>query len=213
MKYIKKGESPQSLEEYKKTEGASYEDLNKNHTWIKREIKNSLITEQGGICCYCGTRIEQTDSVIEHFKPKARDLFPELQLEYSNLLASCFGGQIDKRTNRRFPLCCDASKKYRVIEVSPTDPDCESCFKYDDEGNIYGTTPEARHAIQILNLNNEVQKNRRRAAIQVYSNLPEETDWQDEIRFLSARDRNGLYQPYCFAAIYYIKNFLMPIAT
>lgn len=213
MKYIKKGESPQSLEEYKKTEGASYEDLNKNHTWIKREIKNSLITEQGGICCYCGTRIEQTDSVIEHFKPKARDLFPELQLEYSNLLASCFGGQIDKRTNRRFPLCCDASKKYRVIEVSPTDPDCESCFKYDDEGNIYGTTPEARHAIQILNLNNEVQKNRRRAAIQVYSNLPKETDWQDEIRFLSARDRNGLYQPYCFAAIYYIKNFLMPIAT
>lgn len=213
MKYIKKGESPQSLEEYKKTEGASYKDLNKNHTWIKREIKNSLITEQGGICCYCGTRIEQTDSVIEHFKPKARDLFPELQLEYSNLLASCFGGQIDKRTNRRFPLCCDASKKYRVIEVSPTDPDCESCFKYDDEGNIYGTTPEARHAIQILNLNNEVQKNRRRAAIQAYSNLPEETDWQDEIRFLSARDRNGLYQPYCFAAIYYIKNFLMPIVT
>ena len=100
-----------------------------------------------------------------------------------------------------------------MIEVSPTDPDCESCFKYDDEGNIYGTTPKACHAIQILNLNNEVQKNRRRAAIQVYSNLPKETDWQDEIRFLSARDRNGLYQPYCFAAIYYIKNFLMPIAT
>lgn len=213
MKYIKKGESPRSLEEYKITDGASFQDLDDNHTSIKREIKNSLIDEQGGICCYCGTRIDRMDSVIEHFKPKAKNLFPELQLEYSNLLASCFGGQIDRRTNRRFPLCCDANKENRVIEVSPTDPDCESCFKYDDEGNIYGTTPEARHAIQILNLNNEVQKNRRRAAIQVYSNLPEETDWQDEIRFLSARDRNGLYQPYCFAAIYYIKNFLMPIAT
>ena len=51
------------------------------------------------------------------------------------------------------------------------------------------------------------KKNRRKAAIEVYINLPEETDWQDEIRFLSARDRNGLYQPYCFAAIYYIQNF------
>lgn len=213
MKYIEKGESPRSLEEYKTTEGASFKDLDKNHTSIKREIKTSLIAEQGGICCYCGTRIDRTNSMIEHFKPKDENLFPKLQLEYSNLLASCLGGQIDRQTNRRFPLCWDANKKNRVIEVSPTDPDCESCFKYDEEGTIYGTTPEARHAIQILNLNNEVQKNRRKAAIEVYINLPEETDWQDEIRFLSARDRNGLYQPYCFAAIYYIQNFLMPIAT
>lgn len=213
MKYIEKRESPRSLEEYKTTEGASFKDLDKNHTSIKREVKNSLIAEQGGLCCYCGTRIDRTNSMIEHFKPKDENLFPELQLEYSNLLASCLGGQIDRRTNRRSPLCCDAHKKNRVIEVTPTDPDCESYFKYDDDGNIYGITPEARRTIEILNLNNEVQKNRRRAAIEVYINLPEETDWQDEIRFLSARDRNGLYQPYCFAAIYYIKNFLLPIAT
>lgn len=213
MKYIQKNAPPKSLEEYKITEGATFKDLDKNHTSIKREVKNSLIEEQGGICCYCGTRIDRTDSMIEHFKPKAKGYFPELQLEYSNLLASCLGGQINRQTNRRFPLCCDANKKNRVIEVSPTDPDCESYFKYDDDGNIYGITPEARYAIQILNLNNEVQKNRRKAAIAAYINLPEETDWQEEIRFLAARDRNGLYQPYCFVAIYYIKNFLVPITT
>lgn len=213
MKYIQKNAPPKSLEEYKITEGATFKDLDKNHTSIKREVKNSLIEEQGGICCYCGTRIDRTDSMIEHFKPKAKGYFPELQLEYSNLLASCLGGQINRQTNRRFPLCCDANKKNRVIEVSPTDPDCESYFKYDDDGNIYGITPEARYAIQILNLNNEVQKNRRKAAIAAYINLPEETDWQEEIRFLGARDRNGFYQPYCFVAIYYIKNFLVPITT
>lgn len=48
MKYIQKGEAPRSLEEYKTTEGASFKDLDKNHTSIKREIKNSLIAEQGG---------------------------------------------------------------------------------------------------------------------------------------------------------------------
>lgn len=213
MKYIQKNDPPKSLEEYKRTEGASFEDLDENHRNIKREVKDSLIAEQGGICCYCGTRIDRMNSMIEHFKPKAIGCFPELQLEYSNLLASCLGGQIERQKNRRFPLCCDANKKNRIIEVSPTDPDCESYFMYDDEGNIYGINLEARRAIDILNLNNKVQKNRRRAAIQVYINLPNETDWEKEIHFLSTKDRNGLYQPYCFAAIYCIKHFLEPTAT
>ena len=207
MKYIKKNVPPESLEEYKKTGNASYEDLDKNHTSIKRELKNSLIAEQGGICCYCGTRIVQTNSVIEHFKPKAKDCFPELQLEYSNLLASCNGGQIDRRTNKRFPLCCDAKKKNRIIKVSPTDPNCESYFEYDDDGNIYGTTFEAQKAIETLGLNNKVQKNRRKAAIEAYINLPDDTNWDDEIRYLSTKNKDGWYEPYCFAAIYYIKNY------
>lgn len=210
MKYIRKGESPLSLEEYKRTEGASYKDLDKKHTNIKREVKNSLIAEQGGICCYCGTQIDRTNSVIEHFKPKAEDKFPELQLEYSNLLASCEGGQNSRHTNDKFPLCCDANKGNRVIKVSPTDPSCESYFEYDEEGNIYGTTLDACHAIQILNLNNEVQKNRRRAAIEAYINLPQNTDWQEEIDYLSTRNADGRFQPYCFVAIYYIKHFIIP---
>lgn len=211
VKYIKKNVPPRSLEEYKKTEKASFKDLDKNHTSIKRELKNSLIMEQGGICCYCGTRIEQMGSVIEHFMPKADDCFPELQLEYSNLLASCRGGQNDRETNKKFPLCCDAKKRNRVIGISPTDPKCESYFKYDNDGNIYGVTTEAKNAIEILGLNNEVQKNRRKAAIEAYINLPEDTNWNQEIYFLSNKDRNGLYQPYCFAVIYYIKNFLLPL--
>ncbi len=213
MKYIEKGESPRSLEEYKKTDGASYEDLNKNHTRIKRELKNSLIAEQGGICCYCGTQIDRTNSSIEHFKPKDKDLFPGLQLEYSNLLASCEGGRSNRQKNKKFPLCCDAKKDNKVISISPTDPSCESYFEYYDDGSIYGTTREARYAIEILGLNNEVQKNRRRAAIEAYINLPAGTDWQKEILSLSSRDQNGFFQPYCFAAVYYIKNFLIPVET
>lgn len=212
MKYIQKSAPPESLEEYKKTEGASFDDLSDNHTNIKRELKNSLIAEQGGICCYCGTRIDRTDSMIEHFKPKAKNCFPELQLEYSNLLASCLGGAVERRTNKKFPIFCDANKRDRVINVSPTDPDCESYFEYDSAGHIHGTTPEAQHAIRILNLDNDVLNNRRKAAIGAYIKLPKDTNWQEEIRFLSTRDQNGLYQPYCFAVIYYIKNFLAPPA-
>ena len=213
MKYIQKNVPPISFEKYKKTEGASFKDLYDNQTNIKGDLKKSLIAEQGGICCYCGAQINQNNSVIEHFKPQAKDCFPELQLEYCNLLASCSGGQCERQTNKKFPLSCDAKKENRLIEVSPIDPNCESYFEYDDEGNIYGITSKAQQAIKVLNLNNAFIKNQRKAAIEAYINLPIETDWQDEIRCLSSRNQYGLYQPYCFAVTYYIKHFLAPFTS
>lgn len=212
MKYIQKREPPQSLEEYKRTDGASFADLDKNHTHIKRELKAHLIAEQGGLCCYCGDRITFDSAMIEHFLPKAEGLFPELQLEYSNLLSSCMGGQIErskheKYQNKTFPLSCDARKKNRVIKISPTDPECEKYFEFDDQGNIYGTDSDARYAIAVLGLDNKVQVARRKAAIDAYTDLPEETDWQQEIEFLSTPNKDGLYEPYCFAVIYWILHF------
>lgn len=203
MKYIKKLASPEALEEYKKREGASYKKLPSS---IKKQLKIQLIQEQGGICCYCCGRIRYEDSNIEHFLPKDDLLFPELQLEYSNLLSSCLGGQIDRQTNRRFPLSCDAKKNNRVVPISPTDPNCEEQFDYDDDGSIYGLTENARSAIQILNLNNQVIKNRRKAAIKAYVDFefsPEE--WENEASSVLQRDREGLFKPFCFAAAYWIR--------
>lgn len=218
MKYIQKRQAPESLETYKKEEGASFEDLGRNHTCIKRELKRQLIAEQGGLCCYCGDRITFDSAMIEHFLPKAEELFPELQLEYSNLLSSCMGGQEERRLNRRyqdrrFPLSCDAKKGNEIINVSPTDPLCETYFGYDEDGNIYGITQEAKVAIKILGLDNEVLKNRRKAAIDAYHDLSEEIDWQQEINFLTMPNGDGQFEPYCFAVIYYIKNSKLPITA
>lgn len=207
MKHIEKREPPASLEEYKKLEGACFSRL---PSLVKQELKQQLIDEQGGLCCYCGDRITFETANIEHFRPKDETKYPELQLEYSNLLSSCLGGQIDRQHNRRYPLSCDTKKKNREIEISPTDPDCEEQFMYDDDGNIYGCTEKARYAIDVLGLNNEVIKNRRKAAIDAYIGLEMSTaGWNAEIEYLSKKNKDGLYEPYCFAAIYYIKHYLM----
>lgn len=207
MKYIKKFAPPEALEEYKNREGASYKKLPSS---IKKQLKIQLLQEQGGICCYCGDRITYTDSNIEHFLPKDDSLFPELQLEYSNLLSSCLGGQVDRQTNKRFPLSCNAKKNNKIVPVSPTDPQCEKQFIYDDDGNIYGLTDNARSAIQILNLNNEVIKNRRKAAIDAYMDLElsSEEEWENEVSYVLQRDQNGMFKPYCFAVAYCIRNSL-----
>ena len=67
MKYIEKRKPPESLERYKETAGANFDDLPSN---VKSELKQQLADEQGDICCYCGKRISPDHhSVIEHLLP------------------------------------------------------------------------------------------------------------------------------------------------
>jgi uncharacterized protein (TIGR02646 family) len=56
----------------------------------KEKIKKALIEEQGYICCYCGGRVNEANSHIEHFLPK--DSYIKLTYDYTNLLISCNGG-------------------------------------------------------------------------------------------------------------------------
>jgi 5-methylcytosine-specific restriction endonuclease McrA len=69
-------------------------------TQLKNELQGSLYEEQGGICCYCGDRLGQYQS-IEHFEPKSRRI--ELIFNYDNLL-----------------LCCKESRKSKKYIVGDT---------------------------------------------------------------------------------------------
>ena len=187
---------------------------------VKEELRNSLIKEQGGLCCYCGKRVlPDYHSVIEHLLPKGLKQYSHLQLEYNNLLCSCDGGESDrtgktKVQKRVFPPYCDSKKNNRVIKISPLDENCESCFLYDDEGHIYGKTAEAEETIEILGLDCSTLVNLRKAAIDAYSKvfLPSDDDWEAEIAFLKMRSTDGYFRPFCFAVIYYIQHYKMSIA-
>lgn len=62
-----------------------------SHGEYKKEVKEQLVKEQFGICCYCGSRIfADHNTAIEHFQPKSK--FRELVFDYNNLGASCMGG-------------------------------------------------------------------------------------------------------------------------
>ena len=85
MRYIRKGDEPESLanlkaltnEDWKPT----YEDDCRGE--VKTQLHNALLQEQGYICCYCGMAIAKEDSHIEHLKP--RSIYPNLALEFTNI--------------------------------------------------------------------------------------------------------------------------------
>ncbi len=91
MKYIEKNEEPKKFADWKKRENPT--------TWkylrysVKSTVRDSLIDEQGHICCYCGTKIQKDNTRIEHLKP--REFYKQDIFNYSNLLASCYGSSKD----------------------------------------------------------------------------------------------------------------------
>lgn len=91
MKYILKGTEPAEFIDWKNQANEdwtpSYEILQAPE---KEILHTALMAEQGYLCCYCGKRIdERTESHIEHLIPQC--IAKDLELEYSNLLASCNG--------------------------------------------------------------------------------------------------------------------------
>jgi len=86
---------------------------------IKAIVQKSLLEEQGYICCYCNSKINETNLKIEHYKPRETyngevadaskesklcssskgQRLPDLRMNYSNLLAACDSDKIHKGTS------------------------------------------------------------------------------------------------------------------
>lgn len=81
---ITKGHEPRRLTQYK---------LQGNSTYLgyreKNDLREALVSEQRGLRCYCTKRIKthSQDMKIEHWK--CQENYPDLQLEYWNMLGSC----------------------------------------------------------------------------------------------------------------------------
>ncbi len=160
MKYIEKIREPQSFTDWKSEEDREYKDLVNP---IKSDIKESLLIEQGYICCYCESKILKDTSHIEHFKPKDKDKFPHLQLRYDNLLCSC-----QKQLSKGEPRHCGNSKANNIINISPLDIGCESKFKYSADGKIYSTDEISKKVIKTLQLNIDKLNSLRASAIETF---------------------------------------------
>jgi len=89
VRNIRKSQAPKSLSAYKRTPGADYEGLGRLPA--KSHVKESLLDEQGHLCCYCMRRIRLANMKVEHWRSQKSD--PDLQLDYGNMLAACSGNQ------------------------------------------------------------------------------------------------------------------------
>lgn len=211
MKYIKKSEEPESFTVWKKLTNEDWQPSWDNFSKPqKTDVHDSLLQEQGFICCYCGRRITKDISHIEHLKP--RYPYTELALEYTNMLASC-----QKERERKEPLHCGSKKDHWYDEdlmVSPINANCKEFFKYTDDGQILATNNSkkqlaAETTIDKLGLNIDKLKDLRAKALEpileIINTITEE-DKQDLILGFGEADSKGHYEEFCAAIIYLLKN-------
>lgn len=161
MEKINKLPEPQSLLKHRTKPGSTYENL------PKHQVRISLISEQGYICCYCMQRIKLAEqghtqkTKIEHFACQADPDNAHLELNYHNLLLSCMGGEGFSKHLQT----CDTYKGDKVFSYHPCDNNrnVEDLIKYRPNGEIYSDDPQLDQELSdVLNLNNQdLVKNRR----------------------------------------------------
>lgn len=213
MRAIIKGPEPPSLTAHRKAEHSNYDNYDD-----KDALRHALVTEQGGICCYCMGRIirGRTTMKIEHWRPRSNRRYRDRQLEYRNLLGACLGGE-----RQPFRLQhCDTRKRDRILLWNPADPahHIETRIRYEPNGKIRSNEDEFETQLnEILNLNLVWLKNSRAGV------LTSILDWwklrarrlpRVRQRQLLERERdrrvagNGELNPYCQVAVWWLEQRL-----
>lgn len=201
MKYIHKNNEPIEFTQWKNDHpGLLYNDLYGLYDLVKRTLKNSLISEQKHLCCYCECCIESSTSHIEHFKPKdSNGPYAHLQLDYNNLLASC--GIKPSGINEH----CGHKKSndYSSNLVSPLEPDCSSHFTYKMNGEINGKDGRGEYTINLLHLDSSLLDEKRKNLIDFFLELGDE-DMDEEIAI--HLDETGAQLNEFYTMIEYLKD-------
>ncbi len=215
MKHINKNQPPQDFIKWKNQVNEDWQP-----TWNifqnpqKCSVHKSLLKEQGFICCYCGRRINLTDSHIEHLKP--RNQYPNLALDYDNFLASC---EIDKEEPPPIPVHCGHKKAgwyEETLMVSPLDSNCADFFRYTDDGQILPTTDltkqaAAKETITRLALDiNKLKKMRQKALEGILDGIDplNNNDIKTLIQGFQQTNQQGEYEEFCSAIAYVLRQYL-----
>ena len=183
------------------------------------DLKQQLYDDQGGICCYCGMKLEYPFNPqfrVEHVKPK--DSHRELVGEYENLLLSCRATKeeagirknIFNKEELRKQFHCDEAKGAKEIIYSPLNPDCEKVYIYGVDGSITGINEMAKKDIRTLGLDCDYLKRRRCEAISVWFDNDDVSSedllkCKDEIM---SRDKDNRLAEFCFVISNVIEQFL-----
>jgi uncharacterized protein (TIGR02646 family) len=219
MRHIKKGKEPKILTEYKSTPNATYMGFGS-----KDIVRKALIKEQKGICAYCNGRISaEYDIVLKKYKTdiehyKSRELYPHLQLEYSNMLGVCTGNESDDSGIRH----CDKNRPEKSeLSINPFHKNIETYVKYSSLGVIYSENLEYNIDLNdILNLNFKRLKDNRKRVYDIvvqrmkqYFPKKKNESWlisevKSEIKYWEELDEAGNLKPFCQVAISYLQNKL-----
>ena len=211
MRAINKGPEPPSLTAHRQTLHSDYDNYLE-----KKALRRALATEQRGLCCYCMGRIRPKVGAmkIEHWKSLTG--YPEMQLDYPNLLGACMGGE-----GKPFPdQHCDTRKGDNELGKNPanTAHAVEALVRYDPDGTIRSNESTFDNQLNgTLNLNCALLKNNRKAVFDAIAAW-----WKKErerirrpmprLRIERKKDKymveGGQLTPYCQVAVSFLNQKL-----
>ncbi len=208
MRNISKGTEPKSLETHRCSSNSNYDNFAD-----KQSLRESLVAEQRGLCCYCMSRItaDSDKMKIEHWK--SQENYSERQLDYSNLLGGCLGGNGKPLKLQH----CDTRKRNLDLLMNPADPvhDVERIIRFDSDGTIRSTDPVFENELnEILNLNTPILKNNRKAVLRgMLEALPKQGNWNDsliekKIGQWDEKLERSILEPYCQIVVYWLRKRL-----
>ena len=205
MRTITKGPEPRSLVEHRCSADANYANFGG-----KPALRQHLVREQRGLCCYCMSRIgaDAKSMTIEHWHPRSR--YPTEELDYRNLLASCIGHSQQGQTS-------NASKGDTPIARNPAEPGhrVDRDIRYLGDGMIHSDDPEwNRDLTEVLNLNAAFLVNNRKAALDAFvttlgrtGSLHSET-LKSMLRRANGDAFDGYLNPFCQVVVYWLQKRL-----
>lgn len=162
MRTILKGREPTSLTQHRQQPHADYDNYADKAT-----LRQVLVAEQRGLCCYCQSRIRATPECmkIEHWQCQADH--PARQLDFGNLHGACLGGH--GRPERE--QYCDTRKGNNGLCFSVCDQahPIERQIKFLGNGRIESDDEAINGALNdVLNLNCSRLVNNRRAVLDAF---------------------------------------------
>jgi uncharacterized protein (TIGR02646 family) len=209
---IAKGPEPQSLTEHRARAYSDYQNYP-----AKQELREALVGEQRGLCCYCLCRIraDEAKMKIEHWHSQSN--YPAEQLVYSNLLGACKGGEKSKQTDEReIDRHCDTFKGDKDLSRNPANPAqrVEATIHYLPDGRIRSTDTLFNEELSsILNLNSRAMVNQRKSVINAFlSLLPKREsltleEWEEVVRDWNGESHAGELHEYCNVVVYWIQKY------
>jgi uncharacterized protein (TIGR02646 family) len=219
MIYIKKGNAPKKLSDYKKSPDAVYPPPKD----VKEKWRDTLLEEQGYLCAYTMERVEPgliSDSnkpkvKLEHINPQNGD--KNNDLSHKNVVAVCNGNEGESPKNQY----ADTRKGEDLLDrrLHPTNSDIEKIICYRPNGEIFTgireldmqlTDDDKEHRLSVLNLNYKTLRDAREGAYEAVKIRLNKKNWSlsainDEIkRFESLHNNKRL--AFCGFVLYRLRK-------
>lgn len=205
MRKIQKGNEPAALQEYRKLPDASYDGFPD-----KDALRESIVDEQRGLCCYCMGRISPDSAGMKIEHCQSQEAHPDQALNYRNLLGACKGGEGSPPRLQH----CDTKKGRKSLSFNPCAPDfdVEARIQCLGNGEIAANEPTIRDELgkDVLNLNLATLVSNRKAVLDAFQKKLTSGKKLDAAKELPKWDGSqaGKLPPYAQIVVYYLRKKL-----